>query len=282
MNVLFDYYEKRETPALFLCTPYLEPIGSLGLGYNITNTIRYNALSELELDFPQSIDNGVTIIDTYDKIQSKMVILVENVGYYVISECPEETKGNVAVKHITAQSLESEMMYKRLTALSSTTFKFYDYDSPAGTLMDFIINETTGWTVGYLDPDLLDVYRTFEIKNMTLYNFITSDVEKAYSCIFEFDTLNKTISAYYIPNLGEATDVYLSFNNINQSVELKEYADEIATVLYCYGGDDNIDITRVNPLGTKAIYNFDYYKNSDWMSSDVAIVTGKQIGRAHV
>lgn len=267
MNSAFDYFLKKEIPSVILCTPNKVPVASLGAGYNIKNTLRFNAMSSLELDFPKSIDKGATTLEAYDLIKNKMLILIDGVGYYIITECPENFTGATPIKHITCSSLESELLSRRLVKFSGT-FNFYNSSEPKGTLLQIVIDLFPGWSIGTIDSSLENMYRTFESSNSTIYKFLTTDVSTAYSCTFTFDSFNKTISATLISNMTETTGTYISFNNISKSVELTEYSDEICTALYCYG-KDMLDIDSVNPLGKNVIYNFDYYKTTEWMTQDL-------------
>ena len=277
MNQILDYFNRKEKPELILCNPSFVPVVSLGASYNVINTLRFNAIGDLEFDFPKSTDNGASEVVGYSKIQVKMVVKVEGVGYYIISECPEDSGGETPVKHVIAGSIESELLRKRVTALSGT-FKFYDPSLLAGTLMGRILKLAPGWGMGYVDPELAKMYRTFDVGDNTVYNFLITDVEQAYSCVFTFDALSKVIHAKLIKNLADNIDAYFSFDNISKSMSLTEYSDEIVTAMSCYGGTD-LDIHRANPLGGNIIYNFDYYINSqnDWMSQDLkdSLVTWK-------
>jgi len=276
MNPVFDHFLKQELPTMILCTPNRIPVVSLKSSYNIVNTIRYNALSDLEFDFPQSSDGGVTYLPAYELLRNKMVVLIKDIGYYIINECPEDSTGMVPVKHITCQSAESSMLYRRVTGFTVNTI-----DDPGKTdftsLMDILMQYFPGWTIDTIDPDIITdadgntVYREVAIDNSTLYNTLIEKVEVAYNCVFSFDTFNKTISVTYIPNLDISTNqtgVFISFNNLAKSINITEFSDEMSTALYCYGAD-GIDIRSVNPIGTEAIYDFSYYKSIDWMAQDL-------------
>ncbi len=258
MNQLFNIFNGAEIPSLILCNPNKTEMYSLPLASEIKNTLRYNALSELTFSYPQSDDGGITIDSAYSFIKGKMIVLVSGVGFYIISDCPEDNSGAVPVKNVSCLSLESEMLSRRLTGFTGT-YAFAE-------LLQIVLDLIPTWAVGTIDSSLLLLYRTFSANNSTVYNFIMNDMAKAYGTVFEFDSFNKTISAISTAIPAESTNIFLSFDNLVSKIEYKEITEEICTALYCYG-NGSLDIRDVNPLGTNAIYNFDYFKTSDWMSS---------------
>jgi hypothetical protein len=262
MNQLFNIFDTAEIPALLLCTPNKDELYSLPLAYEIKNTLRYNAISELEFSYPKSKDGETTTDIAYDYIKGKMLVLVEGVGYYIINECPEELGGGVPVKHVVCSSLEAEMLSRRLTGFNTVTLE----DGYFLTVLQTVLDMIPTWTVGTIDSSLLLLNRRFSVSNSTIYNFLVTEMEKAYGCVFEFDPFDKTVSAISDIVPLPDTSIFLSLDNIVSKMEYKEITEELCTVLYCYGKGD-LDIHNVNPLGTNAIYNFDYFKTSDWMSA---------------
>lgn len=150
------------------------------------------------------------------------------------------------------------------------------------------------WTIVYIDPILKfkaasygamyesasgyeNVCRSFEEnENLNGYDFIINKVEKAFEVIFEFDFLHHTIKVKTLDAITQPTDIYLSFDNIINTLTIKENAEDIVTVMSCNGG--NLDIRTVNPMGTNYIVDFEYYKKrqSDdgtidypWMSEEL-------------
>ena len=273
MDSYFDKFDQAETPTLTLCNPNKEEICSLGgayLGgaYNIKATMRFNALSELTFNFPSSIDAGVTPIPQYDYIKNKRLVKVENYGYFIIDTCEEDEDGKVPIKVVTAKSLEEELVFKNTGAYGGTV-KLWDDISPENTLLYEMLLFAPNWSVGYVDATLQTLYRTFnQTSSTTIYNFLMTTVETAFNCIFTFDTDTRKIYAYATANATTNTDIYLSFDNLIKSTKLTEMSDELVTSMSVYGGG-NLDIHAVNPLGTDTIYNFDYYKTTEWMSQDL-------------
>lgn len=150
------------------------------------------------------------------------------------------------------------------------------------------------WTITYIDPilkfkaksygtmyepadDAENICRSFKAdEKLNGYDFIINQVEQAFEAIFEFDFLYHTIKVKTLDAVTEPTDIYLSFDNIVNTLEVKENAEDIVTVLSCSGGD--IDIRTVNPMGTNYIVDFSYYKKAKsddgktdypWMSAEL-------------
>jgi hypothetical protein len=115
------------------------------------------------------------------------------------------------------------------------------------------------------------------------------NVAKAFDCIFEFNTVTKTINVKTVADATTTSDIFLSFDNVIENASFAEKSDEIISALSVYGGND-LSIRLVNPLGTSTIYNFDYYANLNWMSQGLidaitawkALLTTKQSDYANL
>lgn len=264
MATLSQIY-KKEQPPLILCNPTGEPISSLSEAYNVELSLRYSSISEISFDYLFKGEvYGKDII--YDNLVNKMVINLEGISSFIIEESTKSFVGDGEVKHVIARSIESEMLYKRITAVNGT-FKFYDPIYPDDTIIGRVLKIMPEWAIGEIDPELIDIYRTFDIGDATLYNFLTDTAAKAYSCLFTFGRTNKTISAHLIKNIEKPTDLMFTFDNINLESQFSEFDDEMITALDCYGGGE-LDIRRVNPLGGNIIYDFSHYitgQRNNWM-----------------
>jgi hypothetical protein len=133
-----------------------------------------------------------------------------------------------------------------------------------GTLVSLIPN----WTIGSVDSSLTSLYRTFNVSDTNIYQFLTTDVSTSYNCVFIFDYTSRTISAIQTNKAINETSIFLSFENLIKNTQYKEISSEISTCLYCYGGN-NLTIRNVNPLGTNTIFNFTYYKTTNWMTQEL-------------
>lgn len=265
MNQIFDKYNLYEIPGFFLCQPSGEELFSLGGIFDRRFKPRYNSLSELSFVAPYQIDGVKT--DYYPHLLYKKLVLLEDIGYFMITNVSETNDGKVRQKEVTCQSLEVELCSKRVTTYSGTK-QFYDFISPSATLIGEIMTYIPDWTVGSIDSELTTLYRTFDVSDTSLYNLLMTTVEDSYQCIFYFDYLNKTVNAYAIGSAITPTDVYLSHDNLIEKLDIKEVSDELVTALTVKGGG-NLSIAQVNPIGSDVLYNFTYYKTLDWMTQDL-------------
>lgn len=266
MVINFDIFDNFEKPSMVLCNPNKKPLKSLsGVAYDINIVLRYNSMSEISLTVPYYVNGEV--VDCYNEIKSKRLIEVADFGYFLITTINETGDGIKKTKQITAYSLEAELNYKKIN-LFSGTYKFYDPITPNDTLLGKIVKYIPSWTIGYIDSDLWNKYRTFDISDQTIYNFLITNIEQSFECIFTFDTVAKTINAYSTKNAVKDTSIFLSFDNLLKNVNIEEMSEELVTALHCYGSGD-LDIRTVNPLGSPIIYNFDYflYNTDQWMST---------------
>ena len=254
----FNYFGEHEDYVIRLCNPNKQQICFLNQGYQQELSLRFNEMSEFHITIPYMTDGE--IFPYYDRIKSKKLILIDDIGYFLITTVDETDDGIVKQKTVTAYSLETELAFKKINIFDGT-YKFYDPINADNTLMGKILS-TSNWTIGQIDPDLWNVYRTFEIPDSTVYEFLMNDVETSYECVFMFDSFARTVSAYTLKNLVKNTDIILSYNNLIQNIDINEKSDEIVTALSVYGGN-NLGISA--PLGTNTIYDFSYFATTEWM-----------------
>jgi len=265
MIINFDLFNRPERPELILSNPNKNYITPLESAFNINLDLKFNDISELTFEIPYKKDNIIT--PYYDQIIGKKFILFKDVAWFKIHEVNIISDGIKETKQVKCYSLEVELTQRKITAFNGM-FKFYDPISSSGTLMYEIVSMLKGWTLGSIDSSLWDKFRTFQVSDQNLFNFLMSDVEQSYECFFTFDTFNKKINAYSISNYVNNTSIYLSFDNLLKQTEVTEISSEIITCLSVYGGNE-LDIHSVNSLGDNKIYNFSFYKNTNWMEQSL-------------
>ena len=259
MNFELDINKNYEMPIITLCNPDFSVITDITNITNLHIKPRFNAVSEVNFDIYKN--------DFYDLVSKNRLLKIQGFGYFVIVSVTETNEGTSSYKSITAYSHEYTLNSKGAN-IKDGTYKFYDPVNPKGTLIQRLLEIAPSWKIGTISSSLWSKYRTFEIPTNSLYSFMMEDVEKAYECIFDFDTENKLINAYTSEDIVKDTNISLSFHNLVKNVKIEETTKDIITCLSVHGSGD-FTISEVNPLGTANIYDFSYYLNESWMQKSL-------------
>ena len=137
MKVDFDYFNRAEDPPLFLCNPNNKILGSIPMYDNLVIKPTFNGLSEISLNIYKYVkdkDTGVIDLDRececYKYINVFRQIHVENLGYFIINTCDENSDGINPYYAVTANSCESELNNAGLN-IADGIYQFYDANSPS-------------------------------------------------------------------------------------------------------------------------------------------------------
>lgn len=266
----FDYYRHSEKPEFILCNPDGSQLAVL-TAEETECALRFNDTSELSFVVYEGASDG------YDLLETNRQILVEDLGYFIIDTVEEDsTDPTHGSKKVNAKSAQYELGFKIVDYLSGV-YPFYDStgnfdeNGDPATFIGYVLSLAPGWSIEKVDAALESRYRSLEVTKQTLLDVLYSTASKAYQCIFHFDFLNRTISVDAVSTLTETdtnkTDIFLSFDNVIDGMNIRETADGIKTKVYVYGQD--LDIRQVNPTGESYIVNLDYYKTPEWMSEDL-------------
>ena len=307
MKLSFDYYRNLEKIDFYLCNPDGRELYPL-LAKNRRVALRYNDLSELTFvadDKYTDRDGKDHIHDYYDYIRTKRLVYATGIGWFRIKNVDEQDDGINKYKTVTAESLQATLNDKGFVSEERP----YVFFNPADPYDSFYDSSVTGavpsvlgqwnrqlgikidlsqgrdepsvpyedWTVTYISSSLIGLHRTFQ-ENITFgYDWIANEVENAFEAVVHFDILNKAIHILTVAEVAaNKAGVIYTFRNFMKNVNVTENADDVVTVLNCYG--NNCDITMVNPTGTNYICDFSYYMDEvehRWMS-DALIAKLKQ------
>lgn len=144
------------------------------------------------------------------------------------------------------------------------TYRFSTSGSNKG-LLESLVETLPFWQIGHVDATVASRFRTFEDVDVTLncLGFMLDKMQDAYECIFLFDIKNRLINVYDQSSYIVETSIYLSKDDLINSIDITENADNLYTALTAIGASDEV-ISDINPIGTNTIYNFSYYL--DWMT----------------
>ena len=273
MQVRFDSLNRFEIPTFYVCNP-----GCVYENNTLTNVLgcisgtsdeelimNFNTTSELNMRVhkihTQDPEEDAYIQNIYKALQNRRLIFIEDVGFFVITNVVDGYEAGLHYKDIQAASCEYELGNRVLPYIEDGTYKFTD-------LLEKIVSSLPVWKIGEVNGDIANKYRTFEDVSVeqNALAFMLEDMQDAYECIFEYDCVRRLINVYDQNAYVRQTSIHLTRDDLINSVEITENSDDLYTAISVQG-DENLNISPVNPLGTNVIYNFDYYL--DWMSHNL-------------
>ena len=278
MIVRYSTLNRLEVPKLTLCSP-----GSVYNDGLLTNTVgiltdheaeeivfNFNSISELNFRINKirredTEDNAHTYA-LYRAVQNRRLIFVDDIGYFMITNIEDGYSESVHYKDVSAQSIDVEIQQKMIPYIEDGTYRFASDETGTNKgIIETIVEVLPLWTIGYIDDAVAKRYRTFEGVDTSLncLGFLMNNVQDAYECIFVFDIINRIINVYDQANYVRQTDIHLTKDDLINSLDITENADDLYTAISVMG-DENVTIAAINPTGTNVIYNFDFYL--DWMS----------------
>lgn len=280
---------------IILCKPGKVPVCQLnGVDYNTINyTTKFNDLDEITF----TVDKYITLRDGesvksngYDNIHAFMEVYIEDIGYFQIREPEISNEINKETKTVTGVSIATELLQKDLvgfTVNTSTTaslemladnninslgypneyITFYNPTNKQLSLLDLVLEKAVGWSVGTIDDFLKNQRYSFDNINENIFSFLTKTLSSTARCIFTFDTINKTVSAYSENHIGNDTGIVIAERNLLNSVNVQCDSDNIYTRINVQG-KDSLNFADIN-YGDTHIFNLDYYSNLSYMNQDL-------------
>lgn len=279
---------------IYLCRPDRTPICELN-GKQIDsvkyerNLKDYNTL-ELNVDRYIDIDGVLVESNGYNRLKNHMLLYIEDTDFFQLDEPTLQNDGNEnEYKSLTAYSDEKSLEDKDLKGLlfnKGTTdslemlatnnvdelgyakefITFCNDDNHELSLIHLVLEHVPGWSVGYIDPAIKNQKYSFEAQNTNVYAFLTTDVANVVECVFYFNTILRTVSAYYKNNIGLNTNIFVGWRNLLNTLSITPQQDTLYNALTVQG-DDSLDIRSVN-FGDSKIYNLDYYLNTTYFKEE--------------
>jgi len=259
LKVNFSDINLHEPPVLILKGADETPIGVLGYARNVEFQPKYNELSVLSFELPAMVDGEPTPF--YDDVVGHRIIELQGIGQFTVQTPTDSGDALTRAKKVTADSLEKEFARKTIT-IAESTFKFFDSVNPDGTMLGMIMELMPNWRVGAVADSLKNRFRTFALNGENLYNVIKGTLQEAYNCIFEFDTLRRTVNVRDADDTPVQKQVYISRENLAKDIEVAEQTEDMVTRLDVNGAE-GVDIREVNPTGDNVIVNLDYFMTTD-------------------
>ena len=161
--------------------------------------------------------------------------------------------------------------------------KFYNPDNPKGSLLHRILEKTPHYYIKHVDGSLANIQRTFSIDNVSIYDFLVGDCAEQFNCLFQFNSIERSISVYDLytvctdcehrgefndicpkcnsTNLkyyGEDTTILISTDNLTDEITFETDVDSVKNCFRLVAGDDNMTaaVIACNPNGSAYWYYF--------------------------
>lgn len=270
MSFSFDINGNLKQSKMFLYNSKTNPIGTIVGATNIKLEQNFHKLFELNFRIYKNINNVET--EFYDRIIKNKLIELQYINWFQILSAIEkyDDESKETYKEVKCCPLENALIYRKVYDINGV-FGLYDiYDTSTSLL--HIISAECGWTVGHVSNSLLSKFRTFSIDSMEIYNLLTTKIQDAFGCIFQFDSYSKTINAYLLSELNELTDIVISKKNVLKDYIKDDSEDQIITKMRVIGGDDgnggNVDIRSIN-FGRNYLINLDYFMTTEWVDQSL-------------
>lgn len=271
--MIFSYnqYQNLERPMVYLAYPNKQVLGTLP-AQNLRTKLCFNNISECTFKLNKYADGLPTPF--YEDAELCMYLKVTGITWFTITDIAIRGDGENEYKEITANSLEFETCKTYLTSFGALgqeedeqagldRYYLYDVTDKEHSILHIWTQKNPSWGIGFVDPNISSSHRAFQVDRADSYSFLTKDAATVFECVFQFDSENKTVSAYKLENIGKNTSIYLAYRNLIKQLSVKSSEANIKTVYTVAGGNDEtntpLSIADVNPTGNQ-ISNFTYFK----------------------
>lgn len=267
----YDHFGEVVIPEYVLCKASGDRIGIIPCTEK-KHTIKFNAYDEITFTTYKFTNAEENV--WYDQVKKLQHVELPNIGRFVINNVETQSEGtDFEYKTVTGLSEEVllaqryvELFFINLgTTGSIDGVQFLNLSDPTKSLLHLALEKCPDWTIGHVDNELHSMQRSFEIDRQDVYTCLVEEFSKAFECVFLFDTINHKINVYMEDNVGEYTDICLSYDNLLKSTNISASADDIKTCLTVTGAED-LNFREIN-LGYDRIYNLDYFHSTEYMSN---------------
>lgn len=246
--------------------------------YDLHGELYFNEVSEITFTSPMFYTDRMgdyVKSAVYDKLDLYRKVKLSGFGTFEIVECNEVTDGVSWVKNITAKSAENEFTRKKVTfeinqgtETSLDGVKLFDDNDTEHSLMHIVMKKLPHWGYGHIDPTIRTRERSFDVEDRDVYSFLQEDVAKAFGIFFTFDTDRELINIYAAEDVGEDTDVYITAENLAESIDATANTDDIVTKVRVQGDDTDVTVREYN-LGQEYIVDISYFLDNKYMPQEL-------------
>lgn len=246
--------------------------------YDLHGELYFNEVSEITFTSPMFYTDKMgdyVKSAVYDKLDLYRKVKLSGFGTFEIVECNEVTDGVSWVKNITTKSAENEFTRKKVTfeinqgtETSLDGVKLFDDNDTEHSLMHIVMKKLPHWGYGHIDPTIRTRERSFDVEDRDVYSFLQEDAAKAFGVFFTFDTDRELINIYAAEDVGEDTDVYITAENLAETIDATANTDDIVTKVRVQGDDTDVTVREYN-LGQEYIVDISYFLDNEYMPQEL-------------
>lgn len=335
-KLILDKNNMVSFPTLLLQNKNFDTLGCIADYYDFTYSEHFNGANECSFTVYKKLDNVENAL--WDSIVDFKVLYIPEYQERFEIKVSESYEGS-DTKNITATSLcEAELGQTILrnieinteTDISNVNYdenfptvffrnvddymaydwsgsKYSDYSDKKkqevlrnSSLLHRLLEKAPHYSIGHIDQSLINIQRTFSISNTDIYGELTGEIAEEFGCLFVFDSMTRTISAYDLyytcatcghrgdfsdkcskcgsedlyGQYGEDTTVFIDRENLANNISIETNSDSLKNCFYVEGGDElvNATIRMINPNGSQYIFYFSEETKKDMPTELVNIL----------
>lgn len=276
MNYYTPSIDFDEEMTLSLCDSRRNKIMEIYVVDKPKRNVSFVSSDELSFDvslYRMDSEGEMVRNELFDAIKEDLQICMNDVQYFVIKSCDVKADtGEVPFKQVECFSYEYTLGNKIIENYNVPSRFLWDVQGNKdkdGYHMGFLnyVSEKTGWRVDYVSPKVLNKQRELKYSNRSVLDCIYDSAE-TFNCVFQFDTVNRGISAYDISEIGGNQGIVISDKNFIDSIVQKINTEDLKTRLYLYG-EDKVSFREYSPTGMPYIDNISFYRQFGYFSDEL-------------
>jgi hypothetical protein len=244
---VIDKSLKPNKPKIYLCKPNRERVAFLKEAKETNLNLKYNDIHEITFELPYKISKNHKIVhnDHVDKIRGRYLLEVDN-EFFIIDKYDKNAKTKKEVMTVHAFHLPYELRDKNIRGYNGVF-------NLTKAITDTLLAETN-WELGYVDSAFDIKYRSFDVSEQTLLQFIF-ETAQMFKAVVYWDSKNKTVSFYQQQNLGADKGLYIDDRKYLKEIMETVDFDTVCTRLKLYG-KDGLTVNGVSTTGQNHVENF--------------------------
>lgn len=143
----------------------------------------------------------------------------------------------------------------------------YNEANPQLSFIHLLLQKITGWTIGYIDPEIKNIYVQANVDSSPILSYLRGDFKKDNRILTTFDINHFTVNFTKIENYGEDTNIFWNYRNIINDIKIETNDSSLYTRFFVQGAN-GLSIESVN-FGSDYIFNLDYFMSEPYLTNEL-------------